>query len=245
MSIRKVLNGDKFEFSAEAYNAIADAQTELDGRGKMLSGMAGAGLPDGLVLVHNLESSALPVFCLAMIVAPVRDITTVNDALLFSDAPPAMAVDLTVESVQQPFAITQEPIPADGVGLARIVGVTPARIKITNSSHRFARPGANGILQSADAGPCRILSALTGDESYAVVQLGSGSCSGNTAVALQITGGDSAGRYPCDIYANGKGNAKTGTGYFEVIDGLFADTVPSGTWTVGDEALVSVTGGSD
>ncbi len=63
------------------------------------------------------------------------------------------------------------------------------------------------------------------------------------AVPCKIVGG--TGPYAVQIYANGKGNDPTGNGTLDVLELLWQEQIPSGTWVIGHESTVIVTGEDD
>lgn len=80
------------------------------------------------------------------------------------------------------YGILQEPIPANGIGMAAASGVTHAIVNVTNAAHKYAA-ASNGVLAklvSAVSGPIAILYRETGTgDKWAVVAF-----TGNPATGL-------------------------------------------------------------
>jgi len=172
MSLRKKQNGDDFEFSAEAYNALVDANEFLKSQyGAFSSYKPGAARP-GIIMVHNVSGASLSMFDVAVITAPVNDISSAEDAIDSTNHLPLFNITTTVVSVKQPVVVLQEDLASGAVGKALIYGVTPARIKVKNKQHYFAQPASGGLLVTAASGSVHIISELALDDDYSIVHLG-------------------------------------------------------------------------
>jgi len=64
------------------------------------------------------------------------------------------------------------------------------------------------------------------------------------AIPCVTTGAPADGVYPVDLHADGKNEASTGTGELELMSVHIGEELPTGTWVMGFEATVIVTGGS-
>ena len=56
--------------------------------------------------------------------------------------------------------------------------------------------------------------------------------------------GKQAGYYSVDIYANGRGNTKTGVGFMQVTMSNIGSDISTGTWMMGFTNSCHITGGS-
>jgi hypothetical protein len=70
------------------------------------------------------------------------------------------------------------------------------------------------------------------------------SSAGGRAIPCVTTGAPTDGVYPVNLHANGKNAAGTGTGELELLSVHIGEELPTGTWVLGFEATVIVTGGS-
>jgi hypothetical protein len=73
-------------------------------------------------------------------------------------------------------------------------------------------------------------------------KLGSGGDEDPDAVPCKITGGNSTDGYTVTIYADGRSQPATGTGTLDVLELLWQDEIPVGTWVIGHESTVQITG---
>jgi hypothetical protein len=72
----------------------------------------------------------------------------------------------------KPFAILQRPLENEECGPATLAGITPAKVNVSNETHRFATADA-GVLKSSDSGTARILWKEDGTgEKWAALQVG-------------------------------------------------------------------------
>ncbi len=68
---------------------------------------------------------------------------------------------------------------------------------------------------------------------------------GTGSYPCKVTGGSNSKGYTVSIYADGKHEASTGSGTLEVLELLWGDDVPTGTWLICHDSSITVTGGSD
>jgi hypothetical protein len=70
--------------------------------------------------------------------------------------------------------------------------------------------------------------------------------SSNAALAIPCVTTDAPtdGVYPVNLHADGKNEPSTGTGEIELLSVHIGEELPTGTWILGFEATVIVTGGS-
>jgi hypothetical protein len=59
------------------------------------------------------------------------------------------------------LAVLQEPLNDGEVGIAIVSGVTSVRVNVTDTSHGFASPAGNAVLESSSSGPIEILDPPT------------------------------------------------------------------------------------
>jgi hypothetical protein len=153
---------------SQPWNRMLDT---LQGQGLGERGAAGW-QPDAIEFnVKNMTAGALPAYSVLRANAALNspgdyDYFKTQDALS-GDAPTA----------DDPFVITQEPIGEDGIGRARILGLTRVQVDIQTEGDKYAVPvaGETGHLESqAGSGPARIIDveAGTGVKWAAVLLLG-------------------------------------------------------------------------
>lgn len=249
--MEKVKPGQSFEVKAATWNAFIDAAEYTKNQSN--SGNIGvkSGLASGIVLVRNEENTNFPQFgAIALIDMQIKP-STIENILEFKSRPPLFTGRrVTTAYESYPYAITLEPIPYLSIGRALVLGVTPAQIRIVDSSHTFATPdtGSIGGLVSTASGVARILwKYSTSGTQWAMLQLGgAGSGGGNADVVLcQVTGGTVETGFTVSLYANGKDQPSTGNGKLYAAELAVNSTIPSGSWVIGHRAMLTETGGNE
>ena len=98
-----------------------------------------------------------------------------------------------------------------------------------------------------DTEDIRVTHSASGTELHIENCFGGGGLGATSSVPVTapclITGGNSSNGYSVTIYANGKGEASTGSGTIDVLEILWNDNIPAGTWVIGHETTTSATGG--
>jgi hypothetical protein len=249
--MNKVKPGQSFEVKAETWNAFIDAA--IFTKNQSNSGNAGSrsGVGGGVVLVRNEESSDFPQFgAIALTDMPIKPSSTENIQEFKCRPPLFFGRRVTAAYESYPYAITLEPIPALSVGRALVLGVTPAQVRIVDSTHAFAVPDASviGGLTTAASGVARILWKYgSSGMQWAMLQLGgAGSGGGNADVVLcLVSGGSAETGFTVTLYGNGKDQASTGTGKLYAAELAINSAIPSGSWIIGHRAMLVETGGNE
>lgn len=145
------------------------------------------------------------------------------------------------------FGIVQELIPPGFMGRVKVSGISPVKLRVESANDVFAIPdGSSKQMVSSNSGAKILWKQATSGICWAVVRLDSSdNHSMQSSFPCRITGGSTAGGYTVDIHANGKNQAKTGTGTLEVLELLRGDNLRVGSWIVGHRTSVTITGGTD
>jgi hypothetical protein len=124
---------------------------------------------------------------------------------------------VSADNKDKPFAILQVPLESEKLGKALLQGITPAKIKIGNESHKFAKLDASELV-STSSGTGRILWKESGTgEKWALLQLGGGGSGGNNYSGFfrltadednentikVIDGSDTLGSGDCGVFVSG------------------------------------------
>ena len=251
MSLEKVRPGQSFEVKAETWNAFIDAALFTKNQSNSGNMASRSGVTNGVILVRNEESTDFPQFGAIALTDMLIKPTNTENIQEFKCRPPLFSGRrVTTAYESYPYAITLEPIPALGVGRALILGVTPAQVRIADSSHAFASPdtGSIGGLVSTAGGVARILwKNSTAGTQWAMLQLGgAGSGGGNSDVVLcYVTGGNAESGFNVTLYANGKEQTSTGSGKLYAAELAVNSTIPNGSWIIGHRAMLVETGGNE
>lgn len=112
--------------------------------------------------------------------------------------------DAQAPAAGEVFAVTQEPLSADQIGVARIAGLTRVRVDVTDAAHGYAGcTTSTQLLASAARGPARILwvesdraGARATGEQWAVVLLGGGAAPETGFVKPSTSSPGADGLYP-------------------------------------------------
>lgn len=122
------------------------------------------------VLVKNTSGSPLSSRFGILKVASPRITYSAANAQTFFDEDTLLG---TTPAVAAPFVVVQEPLSADGFGIARLLGLTRVQIEVSDAAHEYADcTTLTTKLTSGTTGPARILwkEAGTGTK-WAVVNL--------------------------------------------------------------------------
>ena len=173
--IERVNPGDS-TIPAKGYNEMASASEQVQlwqnsfGKKNPLSkASSGNTLIDG----YNFSTTVgMDIFAPVELTAPIPLLTTDDIAYSFNSKRPAFNIKPATEETES-FAITQNKINTESVGMVIVQGITTAKIKINNESHEYVKVSSTGGLESSDSGSCRILwKAATTGTIWAVLQLG-------------------------------------------------------------------------
>ncbi len=202
MPQKKVHAGQPLSLSADFVNRLVD--------GLAAEGRANGGAPPGRDRVGTIlvqaASYAVPRFGVVSIFRPRIDPAINLDEfksarVMWGDLPGGSNWQSSGAATAAMIAIVQEPIAAGAIGAAMAVGVTPAKVKITDAAHAFAAglAGDNTQLVSAAAGPCQILwrEPVTGltlpQTKWAVVRIAVPSLTPTPTLGIGAAGAASAG----------------------------------------------------
>lgn len=187
----KVTVGDPFRFKAMVHNALIDLINE-----RRIPGMGGGsripGHPENetAILVKNATGQDIPQFGVVAITTP-SILQSANDQAFRSrhwwngDTPTSSSI---VAITQEPIAKGNTGTETDGrIGPAIMLGQTPAKVNVTDSSHTFCVPSTStSTLDSAATGPIKLLwydtsGGSTGNDKWAKVLLLNSSAGGAAA----------------------------------------------------------------
>jgi hypothetical protein len=145
------------------------------------------------ISLRNDTGAPLPRYAVVGLEAPLIDPADNLNGFLATIAFSAIAPNSDLHGLR--IAITQEPIPTDGIGKAIVSGISPARVTITDESHGYAAvaTGTVDTLESAEAGTMRLLWKAPGTGvQWALVLFpvgGSGGSAGWTPRIIEVLGG--------------------------------------------------------
>lgn len=174
-AFRKARSGDPLRIPVRAYNAFVDAAidqrsrfhaTAVDHQREMRS--------SGLVLVRNQSGHDADRFAALGVDGPVFLPDPEPDPGAFARRVHLVGVTPRERDHVGRFVVAQAPIPADRVGPALAVGITPARVLVEDERDAFADIAeADTVLRSGAAGSAAILWKEPGTgERWAVVEVG-------------------------------------------------------------------------
>lgn len=145
--LRPVRGGDPVRMSATTQNAVLHAARAANTR--EMGSSDGPERDDTQVLVASTAGLArFAAFALdTAINTPATDGSFLRLPMFNSKAVTA----------DQPFGITLDPIPANGVGRGIISGLVPAQVTISDTAHLFAKINSGLALESASSGYARII----------------------------------------------------------------------------------------
>lgn len=184
--MNKLTRGDKLgKLSAAALNRLPDLIAAHD-RGNSSQGDSDSGTSarDGIVLISNKTGSSLPAFSVvgldAAVFSPAESPTVFQQVLAFDAKVPTGGEQISgspTTNYRGKFAILLEPAPAGAskATAALVIGVTAARLLVTDEAHEWADidPGQTGQLRSGETGTAQILWKESGSGAkWAIVRLG-------------------------------------------------------------------------
>lgn len=251
--MNKVQAGQELAIKASTWNAFIDAADYVKNVQNGSKAKSSKGLPhDGVILVKNIDSVNFEQFA-ALALTDLQITPALAGEPVFKSTIPTFSGSRMTEALVEtkPFAVLLEPVAANAVGRALLLGVIPAKVTILDAEHKFAEPvsgSAAGAMQSADSGVARILwKAGSSGSQWCMLQLGgAGSGGGDDRVTLcQVTGGSSGAGYNVNLYAEGKNSASTGSGILYVPELALNSTIPYGSWLIAHKASLKVTGGNE
>lgn len=176
VDLKKVKSGDRLRIPAQTFNAFVDAARAHGDSAHDVRRRGAVGRRTGDILIQNKTGGDLDEFSVVGLGDPIFEPTddettaTFKAQVGFEGETPATA-DHTGK-----FAIILEPLAADAIGPARVSGVCPVEIDITDTGHTCADidNAETGNLNSGVTGAAQILWAETGTGvKWAVVRLGS------------------------------------------------------------------------
>lgn len=250
--MQKVRQGESVSIKASTWNSFIDAanfvkEARLNNWGKPLK----SGLSTGIVLIKNVEEEPRERFS-TLVITGVCVTPEANESEFISCPPVFEGGKMTESREGNAYVILLEPIAAGAIGRAMILGVTPAKVTISNSEDNFAVPkvgSSTGELESSSSGVARILWKGAGSGAqWCILQLGgAGSGSGGEkALMCKVSGGTSTAGYNVRVYPNGRSDE--GASYDALLflpDVALDSSLPSGTWIIGHKCAVASTGGND
>ena len=233
--MHKVKSGDPLTIPSETFNTFVDAARDF--RERQQSSIASR-QPErernGIVLLKNASGSDRNRFDILGIDSPV-----IEPAENLNEFQNRVALNGSIPSVTShagKFAILQEPVKADGIARAMLVGVTPVRVNVTDTSHAFADltgGNASQLASSASSG-VRILWKESGTGLLqAVVELPpveSGSLEvmeDGVSVVTDVTRIDFRCAYDYFLHVTDQGNGEVRV---EFRDAKELDVVTNVTW---------------
>ena len=178
--IEKVRTGQNVELKASVWNSFINAANYVSSVQQSSFSKPHQGGLDNIVLVKNLTGRTYPQFAALglsdMILKPVNVDEFKNRSPVFA------GVQITTANKTLPFAILLEPLQANEIGKAMVLGVVQMQIFINKEKDQFAVPkpdSYSGEMHSSDSGVARILwKAGVSGLQWCVLQLG-GAGSGN------------------------------------------------------------------
>ena len=157
ITIARVKKGDPLKIPADAYNLMADtAEKYLSSEARFAAGSIALGVTNGSVIrVRNATAADRNRFDVANLAAPVFSPGTALDAF---SAEVIMTGTFAGITGPKTVCVFLEPVASGQVGLARVAGVMPVRIRVRQLWHRYARiVYGHDCFDSDGAGPVRLM----------------------------------------------------------------------------------------
>ncbi len=176
--MEKVQAGQELAIKASTWNAFIDAADYVKNVQNGSKAKSSRGLPhDGVILVKNIDSVNFEQFAALALTDLQITPAQAGDPVFKSTVPTFSGSRMTAAlSEDKAYAILLEPVAANAVGRALLLGVVPAKVTVTDASHLFAKPtdgSATGALESSDSGVARILwKAGNSGSQWCMLQLG-------------------------------------------------------------------------
>lgn len=249
--MEKVKSGESVVIRASTWNAFIDAAnfTQQMKQNRLGDGLK-SGYGFGIVPLKNCEERDYDRFT-ALVITGICVTPDTNEDEFVSCPSVFQGNRMTDDRKDKPYAILVGPIAAGEIGLAMILGVTPAKVTINDSEDGYAVPkaGSSGEMESATTGVARILWKGTGSGSqWCLLQLGGAGSGGGDEKALmcKVTGGSATADYQVTVYPNGRTDEGTTYSAILFLPDLALDAdLPSGTWVIGHKCSVASTGGNE
>lgn len=162
------------------------------------------------ILIRNTSGVEIPRFGILGLSDPLFDPADMEGLESFQETPALDGVKPS-ESDRGMFCIVLEPLGNDAIGKGLLVGVTPVKIDVTDTHHKWADIKVDAVseLKSATGGVCQILWKQTGIGSkWAYVLKG---LQPQTIRLVRATGSVSAGSSGLFQYISGPKGAETDT----------------------------------
>lgn len=155
--LRKVHSGEPLVIPAATFNTFVDtAQDYLSRRSNVSQTPKPLGQQAGIILLKNASGSDLPRFSTLALYGPLIYPESNKDA--FASRLGMCGLIADVATPPGCLAVLQEPIPADGIGLAIAGGVTIATVNVTDAEHTHADiTEMSTVLASCQSGAAQIL----------------------------------------------------------------------------------------
>ncbi|HEY1191907.1 MAG TPA: hypothetical protein VGE74_30025 [Gemmata sp.] len=207
--LKHVHPAEPLVIQAETWNRLIDTARQREADPRRTSGPAPVDAdgwrPAVVIRARNNAEATIPPHA---ILTPAAEVLSPADAPLDARRRPVIAV-ATPASGDDPIVIAFESIAYQALGRVVVAGVTVAKVSITDTGHRYARPvpGDRTKLTSATSGPARLLVAPSG--------------TGEQMVYV-VLGAPAAGASPDAIIA---GSETTNFAYLATATGSWADTL--------------------
>jgi hypothetical protein len=203
--IPHVRAGEPMKFSATAYNAFADAAAKIARIRERQNPPVKSARNDEIVKIKNESGADIVAFSMLEIIGSLNDPDTYEadfrKRVVLRGATPDGDTGTR-------FVIALEPIEYGEFGDARVSGVFPCKVSVTDSAHNFCGYAAGSAgLVSAVSGPVEILWKQTGlGVKWAVVRIGSSATGTSTPIYVIPAGtGSTAETTAWDISAQPAG----------------------------------------
>jgi len=139
--LKKVQSGQRLEIPAAAWNAIVDTvEAHRRGQHNVVQGLGSDFKQPVVVKVRNASGSPQDRFAVLAvrkpIILPADNLLEFQNHYAFEAYVPATPLD------EENIVVLQEPLLPRAIGRAVIAGVTPVRLNVLASKHRFAEPVA-------------------------------------------------------------------------------------------------------
>lgn len=186
-SLRRVQAGDNLVITAETWNLLLDTADKLRSRGGVFRAGEGSAeaesfSPCSVIRFENTTGSTVPAFAVLTPTGASPDPDTDGATALSVRRRPVVTASAPITD-GDPVLIAFESVGDGQIGRAAVSGVTVARVDLTDTTHRFARPDPGNIfnLVSAASGPVRLLQTFEDAGTYLMlVMLLQGTSGGDT-----------------------------------------------------------------
>lgn len=248
--MKKVQPGELLEIKASTWNSFIDAANFVKAlQSNQGSSSLKSGIHNGIVLVRNAESATWPQYG-ALVLADLAVKPNSNELEFKSGVPVFIGRRMATADEEPPYAVLLEPAEFGKLARALLLGVTPAKVTISESTHTFAVPtpnSASGALESSDEGVARILwKAGNSGSQWCLLQLGGAGSGGNAGVTMcQVNSSAGGVGYNVSVFSKGQTDGPTGYGKLFLPELALNSELPPGSWLIGHKALLKITGGNE